>query len=72
MSMKDFIQGKEPPSSDRGAGGALRIEGRIFTIFMAQSTKFIGNWAALRGGVLAGLPGNSTFFMCVFKGKTIH
>lgn len=69
MTMTEFLQGKTPDSSDRGAGGALRIEGRIFTLFVAQTTNFIENWAALRGGVLAGLPGNSTYLMCGFKGN---
>ena len=70
MEMSDFISGVLPDSSDRGAGGALRIEGRIFTLFVSQQSNFIGNWAALRGGVLAGLPGNSTFLLNVFKGYT--
>ena len=69
--MTDFLNGVMPPSDDKGAGGALRIEGRIFTLFVAQNTNFIGNWAALRGGVVAGLPGNSTYMLCVFKGFLI-
>ena len=68
MTMSDFLAGKEPDSSDRGAGGALRIEGRIFTLFVSMNTHYIGNRAALRGGVLAGLPGNSTFVLSGFLG----
>lgn len=68
MTMIQFLSGMTPDSSDRGAGGALRIEGRLFTLYQSESCNYIGNWAALRGGVLAGLPGNATFLLCTFQG----
>ena len=68
MEMSAFLRGDKPDASDRGAGGALRIEGRIFTLYFSNYSTYVENWAALRGGVLAGLPGNSTFLANIFKG----
>jgi len=68
MEMSAFLKGEKPDASDRGAGGALRIEGRIFTLYFSNHSTYVENWAALTGGVLVGLPGNSTFLMNIFKG----